>query len=80
MPASLSAGQPNLVVNGDSEQIIVARCERRNNGLPYITYQSGSLENDTPEDLGIRQQVCRILEGGSDASRKHERRYSVAEV
>lgn len=70
---------PNLVVNGDSEQIIVASCDRRENGLPHITYHSGSLENITPEDRGIRQQVCRILEGGSDAFLKRERRYSLAE-
>ncbi|HEV3275560.1 MAG TPA: hypothetical protein VG860_01985, partial [Terriglobia bacterium] len=70
---------PNLVVNGDSEQIIVASCDRRENGLPHITYHSGSLENSIPEDRGIRQQVCRILEGGSDAFRKRERRYSLAE-
>jgi ABC-type cobalamin/Fe3+-siderophores transport system ATPase subunit len=70
---------PNLVVNADSEQVIVASCERRANGLPHITYHSGSLENVSPVDLGIRQQVCRILEGGSDAFRKRERRYSLAE-
>src|SRR5437899_7978310 len=61
---------PNLVVNGDSEQVIVASCARRENGLPHITYHSGSLENKSPEECGIRQQVCRILEGGSNAFRK----------
>ena len=35
---------PNLVVNGDSEQVIVASCDRLENGLPHIKYQSGSLE------------------------------------
>ena len=70
---------PNLVVNADSEQVIVATAERRQNGLPHITYQSGALENSTPEDRGIRQQVCRILEGGSDAFRKRERRYALRE-
>lgn len=70
---------PNLVVNADSEQVIVASCERRPNGLPHIAYHSGSLENATPVDRGIRQQVCRILEGGSDAFRKRERRYSLVE-
>lgn len=69
---------PNLVVNADSEQVIVANCARRPNGLPYITYHSGSLENRTPADRGIKQQVCRILEGGSDAFRRRERRYELA--
>ena len=68
---------PNLVVNADSEQVIVATAERRQNGLPHITYQSGALENNMPEDKAIRQQVCRILEGGSDAFRKRERRYAL---
>jgi ABC-type Mn2+/Zn2+ transport system ATPase subunit len=68
---------PNLVVNADSEQVIVACCERRADGLPHITYHSGSLENAIPEDRGIRQQVCRILEGGSDAFLKREKRYSL---
>lgn len=70
---------PNLVVNADSEQVIVATAERRESGLPHITYPSGSLENDKPQDRGIRQNVCRILEGGSDAFRKRERRYALAE-
>ena len=69
---------PNLVVNADSEQVIVATAERRENGLPHISYNSGSLENNAPEAQGIRQKVCRILEGGSDAFRKLEMRYSLA--
>jgi ABC-type lipoprotein export system ATPase subunit len=68
---------PNLVVNADSEQVIVATAARRDNGLPHITYQRGALENSTPEGQGIRQQVCRILEGGSDAFLKRERRYAL---
>ena len=70
---------PNLVVNADSEQVVVATAERRENGLPHITYQSGALENNMPADQAIRQQVCRILEGGSDAFRKRERRYALPE-
>ena len=68
---------PNLVVNGDSEQVIVARCDRRADGLPYITYQSGALEDNRPPDIGMKQQVCRILEGGSDAFLRRESRYSL---
>jgi hypothetical protein len=70
---------PNLVVNGDSEQVVIATCGRQGNNLPHIAYQSGALENVSPEDRGIRQQVCRILEGGADAFLKRERRYSLAE-
>jgi hypothetical protein len=68
---------PNLVVNADSEQVIVAHCERRPNGLPYITYTSGALEDNRPPSAGIKQQVCRILEGGTDAFKRRERRYDL---
>ena len=70
---------PNLVVNADSEQVLVASCKRRENGLPHITYHSQALENVSPEETGIRPQVCRILEGGADAFLKRERRYSLAQ-
>jgi hypothetical protein len=70
---------PNMVVNGDSEQVIVASCGRQQNGFPEITYQSGALENASPEDFNIRRQVCQILEGGDVAFRKREQRYSLAE-
>jgi DNA repair exonuclease SbcCD ATPase subunit len=68
---------PNLVVNGDSEQVIIATAERRASGLPHIVYNSGSLENSREDGSGIRDQVCRILEGGTDAFLKRERRYSL---
>ena len=68
---------PNLVVNADSEQVIIATCTRREGGLPHISYRSGALENVTPKESGIRQQVCRILEGGTYAFLKRERRYSL---
>jgi hypothetical protein len=56
--------------------VIVANCERRADGLPHISYVSGALENTAADGSGIRQQACRILEGGSDAFRKRELRYS----
>ena len=68
---------PNLVVNTDSEQVIIAAAERRENGLPHITYRAGPLEDNIPDPQGIRQQVCRILEGGSDAFRQREQRYAL---
>jgi putative AbiEii toxin of type IV toxin-antitoxin system/AAA domain-containing protein len=68
---------PNLVVNADSEQVIIASCVRRDDGLPHISYVSGSLENTAQDDTGIREQTCRILEGGTDAFRRRELRYSL---
>lgn len=57
----------NLVVNGDSEQVIIARYsdEKIDHAL------SGSLENPR-----IRKAVARILEGGDEAFKKRERKYS----
>jgi len=75
---------PNLVVNTDSEQVIVANFDR---GLEKqaskISYVSGSLENTFKDDSaeivlekqGIREHVCLILEGGKDAFEKREKKY-----
>ncbi|MBO1358942.1 AAA family ATPase [Acetobacter sacchari] len=70
---------PNLVVNSDSEQVIVATGEKQENGLPIISYNSGSLEENHPPETGMRQQVCNILEGGDVAFLKRERRYAIRE-
>ncbi len=75
---------PNLVVNTDSEQVIVADFDR---GLKKqnsrICYVSGALENTFKNDSasivlekqGIREHVCEILEGGKEAFEKRERKY-----
>jgi len=64
---------PNLFVNADTEQVVVATAEKLDNGLPTISYVSGSLEN-----RAIRHQVCNILEGGNGAFLKRERRYAMS--
>ncbi|MEW6417772.1 MAG: AAA family ATPase [Nitrospirota bacterium] len=78
---------PNLVVNTDSEQIIVANFDReRKTQSAYICYRSGSLENtfekpDLPvylETKGIREHICQILEGGKEAFEKREQKYGFA--
>jgi hypothetical protein len=68
---------PNLVVNTDAEQVVVATCGRQPNGLPAITYTAGPLEDNRPVE-GIRAKVCRILEGGESAFHDRERRYALA--
>lgn len=55
----------NLVVNADSEQVIIA-----NNVDGKLSYFSGSLE-----DPIINAEVCRILEGGKTAFENRERKY-----
>jgi energy-coupling factor transporter ATP-binding protein EcfA2 len=68
---------PNLVVNADSEQLVIATCTRRETGLPYISYQMGALENDVPKDASVRDRACRILEGGKEAFMRRESRYAI---
>ncbi|MCI0721082.1 MAG: AAA family ATPase, partial [Acidobacteria bacterium] len=66
---------PNLVVNADAEQVIVADFDGAR--TPKIAYHSGALENTVLPDgsRGIREHVCRILEGGAEAFRRREKKY-----
>lgn len=59
----------NLVVNADSEQVIIAR---NNDGV--LSYLSGALE-----DPDINKAVCQILEGGKNAFEKREQKYSISQ-
>lgn len=63
---------PNLVVNSDTEQVVIATGEKQESGFPLIHYVSGALENPV-----VRQQVCNILEGGNEAFLKRDRRYAI---
>ncbi len=64
----------NLVVNTDSDQVIVAEAQRTSpTALPQVRYVAGGLE-----DSDIRSHVCRLLEGGEDAFRKRGQRYGVS--
>jgi len=58
----------NLVVNADSEQVVVAI-----NDDGCLTYKSGSLE-----DPVINSAIRRILEGGDEAFRRREQKYHFA--
>jgi ABC-type cobalamin/Fe3+-siderophores transport system ATPase subunit len=75
----------NLVVNTDSEQIVVANFdknrEKQNGGICYV---SGALENSFEDkniqsvlySRGIRQHCWYILEGGPEAFCKREQKYN----
>lgn len=64
----------NLVVNTDSDQVIVAHASPHIPGrLPNITYETGGLENEK-----IRKFVCGILEGGEAAFRERAKRLRVS--
>jgi len=77
----------NLVVSTDAEEVIVANQNGQDAGKVNEKYQfeyvTGSLEN-TFEDpsgkgilqqMGIREHVCDILEGGKEAFMYRERKY-----
>lgn len=59
----------NLVVNADSEQVIVAH-----NDDGVLSYTSGALE-----DPKINKAVCQILEGGKQAFENRERKYNLSD-
>lgn len=70
---------PNLVVNTDAEQIIVARFD--GDDTPKISYRSGALEEVGKDGAeGIREGVCKILEGGTEAFQRRERKYAIEPV
>ncbi len=71
---------PNLVVNTDAEQIVVA--DYSGARIPRLRYESGALEDHaddsaTSEEFeeGIIQHVCNILEGGVEAFGKRKSKY-----
>jgi hypothetical protein len=78
----------NLVVSTDTEQVIVANQigqeKGKGNRLYQFEYVSGGLENSFKKEkevgvlyqMGIREHVCDILEGGEDAFRKREEKYN----
>lgn len=66
----IATHNPNLVINTDAEQIIVAEY-RKGSKDGYISYCSGSIE-----DKNIRKKICKILEGGEEAFINREKRYN----
>lgn len=68
---------PNLVVNTDSEQIVVAIADRRENDLPTISYSTGPIEVHEAPEQSVRSMICQILEGGETAFLRREERYDL---
>lgn len=69
----IATHNPNLVVNTDSEQVIIAKFEDNpSENEARIKYYSGALEDEY-----IRKEVCDILEGGELAFNKREERYFI---
>lgn len=76
---------PNLVVNTDAEQIIIANYNGKRS--PRLEYCSGSLEDQARKipdieiekyEDGIIEQVCNILEGGEPAFKKRKDKYGIS--
>jgi ABC-type cobalamin/Fe3+-siderophores transport system ATPase subunit len=65
----LASNNGNVVINSDSEQIIIAT---RKDG--EISYNAGSIEN--PE---IYTHAIKVLEGGSEAFRQRQLKYRISE-
>lgn len=79
---------PNIVVGSDAEEVIVANHHgsgNENHNQTKFEYRSGALEESFVDDTsryiltqkGIREHVCEILEGGTEAFKKRERRYRI---
>ncbi|MCS4164767.1 TrlF family AAA-like ATPase [Sphingobacterium sp. BIGb0116] len=80
---------PNIVVNADAENIIIANQKGQNDNdstSPYkFDYINGALEDsfvkninekDILKSMGIRQHIAEIVEGGEDAFKRRELKYS----
>ena len=79
----------NIVVPTDAENVIVANQQGqdmgKNNAMYRFEYISGSLENTFRSagtsgilhQMGIKEHVCEILEGGEAAFMEREKRYSL---
>jgi len=83
---------PNIVVNADAENIIVANQNGQgdfNDTSKYkFDYINGPLENTYPPNgnlnilhsMGIREHIADIVEGGKEAFKKREEKYGFKEI
>ena len=78
----------NVAVGADAECVIVAnqdgQDDTKGNRKYKFEYITGALENSLPINdsergilyqMGIREHVCEILEGGKEAFKKREKKY-----
>ncbi|TCN58745.1 hypothetical protein D0809_10370 [Flavobacterium circumlabens] len=81
---------PNIVVNADAENIIVANqkgqndtAEKESTSDYHFDYINGALEDSFPKNgktdllksMGIREHIAEIVEGGKEAFKKREKKY-----
>jgi len=71
----------NMLVNAESEKIVVLDTEPRTNGDPSLPTIRGRIEHQGGIDqVDVRDCVTTILEGGRDAFLARERKYRFAEA
>jgi hypothetical protein len=79
---------PNIVVSGDCENVIVANQHSEdspNQNNKIFAYKNGALENEKKEPDSdfilnkkcIKEHVCEILEGGIEAFKRREDKYGI---
>jgi len=56
---------PNIVVNGDAEMV---------HALNFVNGQCGIVESGSLQDIEIRNEICRVMEGGREAFESRYRR------
>lgn len=79
---------PNVVVNADSENVIIANQKGQNDKVTSSPFQfdyiNGSIENsqtlnktqtDLLKSMGVREHIADIVEGGKEAFKKREEKY-----
>ena len=79
---------PNVVVNADSENVIVANQKGQNDketsSVYKFDYTNGAIEDtkefdedekDLLKSMGIREHIADIVEGGKEAFKKREVKY-----
>lgn len=78
---------PNIVVNADAENIIIANQKGQNDIEStsdfHFDYINGALEDTFPKNnstdllksMGIREHIAEIVEGGKEAFKKREEKY-----
>jgi predicted ATPase len=79
---------PNVVVNADAENVIIANQKGQNDKItssPFqFDYMNGSIENtltlnktqtDLLKSMGVREHIADIVEGGKEAFKKREEKY-----
>lgn len=84
---------PNVVVNADAENIIIANQKGQSDTEMTTSYQfdyiNGSLENsfdkvpnfkgDVLKSMGIREHIAEIVEGGKEAFKNREKKYGFSD-